>query len=323
MTCLKCSHDQTGHLGVRKTYNHILCYFFWPPLKHDVTTYIKTRDMCQVTGKPNQSIKPALLCLIPVVENPFEHLIVGCVGPLPKSKLGSECLLTVISLVTRYSATYPLCTITAKSVVKALTQFIVIFGIPKIIQSDQRSNISIHLFSQVLKQLNIKHNQASAYHAQSQCALEQFHQTLKSLLRSYCIEMNRDWEEGLLWLLLAAREVCQESTGFGPNGLVLGHKVRGPNLIDYVNGFQHRFYTAGQLARQKLEASQAGMKCVYDWCAETRQFSEGEQVLALLQFVGPYTVKRQLSDQNYLIATPDHRIYKSAKAVLCPRSAKG
>lgn len=40
--------------------------------------------------------------------------------------------------------------------------------------------------------------------------------------------MNADWEDGLPWLLLAAREVTQESTGFSPNDLVFGHAVRGP-----------------------------------------------------------------------------------------------
>lgn len=37
-------------------------------------------------------------------------------------------------------------------------------------------------------------------------------------------ELDRDWEEGLPWLMLAAREFSQES----PNDLVFGHKVRGP-----------------------------------------------------------------------------------------------
>ena len=207
---MQCSHDQTGHLGVKKTYCHILRYFFWPRLKRDVAGYIKSCHTCQLTGKPNQTIKPAPLSPIPAVDNPFEHIIIDCVGPLPKSKFGSEYLLTVMCQVTRYPAAYPLRTITAKSVVKALTQFITIFGIPKIIQSDQGSNFSSNLFSKGLKQLNIKHSQASAYHAQSQGALERFHQTLKSLLRAYCTEMQRDWEEGLPWLLLAAREVCEK-----------------------------------------------------------------------------------------------------------------
>lgn len=61
----------------------------------------------------------------------------------------------------------------------------------------------------------------------AQGTLESFHQTLKSLLRAYCTQMEEDWEEGLPWLMLAAREVTQESTGFSPNDLVFEHSVCG------------------------------------------------------------------------------------------------
>ena len=40
-----------------------------------------------------------------------------------------------------------------------------------------------------------------------------------------------DWEEGLPWLLLAAREVVQESTWVSPNDLVFGHKEHGPLAV--------------------------------------------------------------------------------------------
>lgn len=42
---------------------------------------------------------------------------------------------------------------------RALSQFMSIFGVPRVIQSDQGSNFSSQLFSQILKQLWIKHNQ--------------------------------------------------------------------------------------------------------------------------------------------------------------------
>ena len=120
-----------------------------------------------------------------------------CVGPLPKSKSGSEYLFTVMCQVTRYPSAYPLRFITAKNVLKALTQFISVFGIPRVIQSDQGNNFTSNMFGQILKQLHIKHKLSSAYHAQSQGALERFHQTLKSLQRSYCTQMGKDWEAGL------------------------------------------------------------------------------------------------------------------------------
>ena len=227
---LKLSHDQSGHLGVKKTYYRILQYFFWPKLRKDVAAYIKTCHTCQMTGKPNQVIKPAPLHPIPAIGQPFEHIIIDCVGPLPPSRSGAKYLLTVMCQATRYPAAYPLRSITTRAVVKALSQFMSIFGIVRVLQSDQGSNFSSHMFAQVLKQLQVKHSQSSAYHAQSQGALERFHQTLKSLLRAYCVELGKDWEEGLPWLMLAAREVVQESTGFSPNQLVFGHRKLSPKL---------------------------------------------------------------------------------------------
>lgn len=139
------------------------------------------------------------------------------------------------------------------------------FGVPKVIQSDWGTNFSSQMFALALKLL--KHNQSSAYHAQSQGALERFHQMLKLLLHAYCNELGRDWEEGLPWLLLAAREAVQDSTGFSPNKLVFRHSVRGSiaalkanlllteaqkNLIDFVNGFRRQLHVAGCMARENL-----------------------------------------------------------------------
>ncbi len=265
---LEVAHEKSGHPGIKKTYDRVLRYFFWPRLKRDISAYIKKCHTCQITSKPNQNLKPVPLKPIPANCEPFEHVVVDCVGPLPCSKSGSKYLLTVMCLATRFPSAYPLRTITSRSIVRALSQFMSIFGIPKIIQSDQGTNLTSHLFQQVLKQLRIKHNLASAYHPQSQGALERFHQTLKSLLRAYCVQLDRDWEEGLPWLLLAAREVVQESTGFSPNDLVFGHKVRGllavlqnsvkssdspKNLLSYVDGFRQRLIQARQLASDKLE----------------------------------------------------------------------
>ena len=69
---------------------------------------------------------------------------------------------------------------------------------------------------------------SSAYHPQSQGALERFHQTLKTMLRKYCFENGKDWDRGVLLVLFAARESVQESLRFSPFELIFGHSVRGP-----------------------------------------------------------------------------------------------
>lgn len=135
---LKTAHGElSGHLGVRKTYDQVTRYSYWPCLKKDVACFVKTCHTCQLTGKPNQVMKPAPLYPIPSVSKPFEHVTVECVGPLSPSKSGSVYLLMVMRQCTRYPAAYPLRSITTKSVVKALSQFISIFGIPKAIHTDR------------------------------------------------------------------------------------------------------------------------------------------------------------------------------------------
>ena len=79
-----------------------------------------------------------------------------------------------------------------------------------------------------MHELNIHQVASSAYHPESQGVLERLHQTLKSMLRNYCFEHSKDWDEGVPLLLFAVREVVQESLGFSPFQLVYGHSVRGP-----------------------------------------------------------------------------------------------
>ena len=69
------------------------------------------------------------------------------------------------------------------------------------------------------------------------------------MIRAYCFENTKDWDEGVDLLLFAARESVQESLGFSPFELVFGHQARKPlallceqwtykdthlNLLDYV-----------------------------------------------------------------------------------------
>ncbi len=329
---LQLSHQgMAGHMGVRKTYDRVLRKFYWPRCKRDVINCIRSCHTCQMTGKPNQKVPVAPLQPIAAVTTPFSHLTIDCVGPLPRSKAGHAYLLTVMCQTTRYPAAFPLRSITSKAILKALTSFMSIFGIPKTIQSDQGSNFMSRNFSKVMRQLEVKHNISSAYHPQSQGGLERFHQTLKSLLRSYCVELDCDWEEGLPWMLLAIREVVQESIGFSPNELVFGHTVRGPiavladewtnfdppeNVLDYVSSFRYRLYETRAIALRKLAKSQGKMQRLFDRKVKSRHFQAGDQVLALLpvltspfqaRFAGPYTIAKSLSNNNYLLNTPDRR----------------
>ena len=179
-----------------------------------------------------------------------------------------------------------------------------------------------------MHELGIKQYRSPAYHPESQGALERFHQTLKNMIRSYCFDTEKDWDEGIHLLPFAVRESVQESLGFSPFELVFGHSVRGPlqllkekflsndetplNLLQYVSDFRNRLSRACEVARSNLKTSQGKMKARYDNHVIDRKFKPGDKVLALLpipgrplqaRYFGPYTIDKKTSDLNYIINT--------------------
>lgn len=83
----------SGHLGLNKNYHRLSKYFFWPGLKISVAKFCRQCEICQKTGISNKKIPVAPLCPIPVVGEPFEQVIIDCVGPLPKPKSGHQYIL--------------------------------------------------------------------------------------------------------------------------------------------------------------------------------------------------------------------------------------
>ena len=144
----------------------------------------------------------------------------------------------------------------AGKIMKSLTNFFSMVALPKIVQSDQGSNFTSRVFRQTMNSLGIKTVTSSAYHPQSQGALERFHSTLKTMIRASCLDHQKDWDEGIPLLMFAARDAPQESLGFSPFELIVGHTVRGPlsmlkekwlqgnpvneSLLEYVSRFQTR-----------------------------------------------------------------------------------
>ena len=117
---------------------------------------------------------------------------------------------------------------------------------------------------------------------------------MKNMIRTYCLDNEKDWGEGISLLLFAVRESVQESLGFSSFELVFGHSVRGPlkllkenwlsenteslNLLDYVSKFRDKLKKACELAQQNLKNSQSKMKILYDRKSQNRVFNPGGKV---------------------------------------------
>ena len=86
----------------------------------------------------------------------------------------------------------------------------------------------------------------------------------------YCVDKERQWDEGVHLVLFAARESIQEALGFSPFELAFGRTVCGPlkllkevwlgedttmNLLDHVSDLHEKLHTATQLAKDNLKSA--------------------------------------------------------------------
>ncbi len=152
------------HLGIRKTLGKILCHFYWPKVRGDVNEFCKTCGLCQKVDKLKKVIRPAPVHPIPVVEEPFSKVVIDCVGPLPRTRRGNQYLLTIMCMSSRFPEAIPLRSINSKDIMREL-KFLSWVGISKVLQSDQGSNFTSHMFKEILRCLKIEQKLLSAYHS--------------------------------------------------------------------------------------------------------------------------------------------------------------
>ena len=190
-----------GHLGRKKISQRILQRFYWPSLFKDVTAFCRTCERCQKMG--HQRRIPVPLVPIPVIDEPFQRVVMDIVGPLPRSRMGNRYILVLCDYATRYPEAVPLRCIDAEHVAEELMRVFSRVGIPKEIITDQGSNFMSQLLREVYCLLHVQPICTSPYHPQTDGLVERFNQTLKTMLRKAAAEEGKDWDKLLSYLLFA------------------------------------------------------------------------------------------------------------------------
>ena len=167
---------------------------------------------------------------------------------------------------------------------------------------DQGTHFTAQVLQKTLKGLGVTQILWCAYRPQTQGAIERSHQTLKTMLKTFVLEHQRDWAVALPFLMFAAQSCVHSSLGYSSFQLVYGHFVRRPlqlllkdlfthksvtgHTYAYVSKMKDRLRSAIDVARRALEDAQADMKDRYDVKSVTRHFKPCDQVLLLLPMQG-------------------------------------
>jgi len=135
-----------GHTGTTKTLAKVKRYYFWKGLTRDITEYIY-----KIT-KHNKT--PLIITDTPI--HAFDKVIVGTIGPLPKSENGNEYAVTLICDLTKYIVAIPVPNKNANTVAKAIFEsFILKYGPLKTFITDMGTEHKNSIINELEKHYNL------------------------------------------------------------------------------------------------------------------------------------------------------------------------
>ena len=164
---------------------------------------------------------------------PWQHLSLDFVGPLPVTRSGFKYLLTIKDTFTGYLEALPTRDMLATTVVRLLeAEIFSRFGFPESMHTDQGSNFTSRLLSEVCTAFNIRLTHTPPYNQRSN-PVERAHRDLQTALTALCNHRPTAWLEQLPAALFAQRTAVSKVTGFSPFYLMFGRTARCPLDLMY------------------------------------------------------------------------------------------
>src|SRR5580765_6583321 len=124
-------------------------------------------------------------------------------------------LLTFQDSLTKFSKAIPIPNQEANTISKEfVTKIVLEHGIPEKILTDQGTNFLSEIFKNMCRLLKINKIQTTAYHPESNGALERSHRTLAEYLRHYINEDQTDWDEWIPFAMFTYNMTPHTATGY-------------------------------------------------------------------------------------------------------------
>lgn len=257
------NNPSSGHSGFHRTYGRIKQTYRWFNMKNDIKNFIKHCIDCQKNKLVRKKDKHPTE-ITTTSSHPFERLALNIVGPLPLTEFGNKYILTQQDDLTKYTQAYAIRNHESLTIAKSfIHKFICQFSLPKSILTDQGSDFMSKLFSDVAKLFEIKKLNCTAYHPETDGALERVHSTLKDYLKHYIDTNESDWNQWLDFACFSYNNTVHSSTKFTPFELVFGIKPtirsdfnKNPEFRytfdDYLDELTLKLCKSRQLAKEHL-----------------------------------------------------------------------
>ena len=279
-----------GHFGFRRTYWKLKDKYWWPDMKTDIMKHIQACLKCQKFNVDRRKA-PGLLHPIETPSGPFQLVGIDYSGPYPITPDENKYILALSDYFTKWVIAIPLPNQTAQTTAKALYEnLICIHGVPERILSDRGTHFCNELIEAFTKLLGCHHIKSTAYHPQTNGAIERFNSTFERQLAKLTDENMNNWDVHLNSVVFAYNTGQHTTTKYSPFQLLFGrspklppesssnvYKFSKPN--DYFKHLQQTLKLYQQQALINIRNQQNVYKKRYDLNRQDVRYSLGDFVL--------------------------------------------
>lgn len=215
---------------------------------------------------------------------------------LERSVGGYENVLVITDHFTRYAQAIPTLNQTAKTTARVLfDKFIVHYGFPERLHSDQGRNFESNIIKQLCELADIAKSRTTPYHPSGNGMCERFNRTLLQMLATLPETEKRNWKDALAPVVHAYNATKHESTGFSPFYLMFGREPRlpidaylglspnqgtkGNSTSKFMADLKRRLSQAYDIARQNSRLASKRHKRLYDRRPTAAKLEKGDRVL--------------------------------------------
>lgn len=289
-----------GHRGINATEKAVSLYYEIPNLRERIKGFIRKCPSCQV-NKYNRVHRELPLTLTTTSVEPNDKVAFDIIGPFKYPNGDKLYGLTIQDDFTKYIAFCGINNCTAETIAKAfIEKWVFNYGIPRILLSDNGSNLCGEIMTAVANYFGIKRITTSLCHPQSNGALERSHARLAEFIRSTDGELESDmeWEQKLECASYCYNTTVHTATGVTPFYLMfgrkprlitsVGHELKLKTASNYLATFQRNLETVWLKARENIERAKVKAIERDEMKTERRKVEEffvGQQVLIMTRTV--------------------------------------
>ena len=333
-TVLEQLHDSKlngGYFAFQNTLDSARQRFWWPNMRRDIERICENCTLCQARSTVGKKRIAPLQTINVWIR--FSNVAADILGPLTRAKAsGAKYIIVLTYYFTKYVVCVPLDRTTAENVPSAIVEnWVLTFGAPDCLQTDQGSNFCSKLLLEVCKVFGIEKTRTSPYHPQENGMVKRHNRVVADVISKHCANNPSSWDQMIPYRNFVYNTTVHKTARQIPFSLLFGQECKYPiDLLlpkapgheiakyEFTRWLNEQFREAHTNARETLGYKQERQKDMYQKNVFGEELKPGERVwlFALREpkskkfFVpsdGPYNINEKTSEVNY-------KISKDAKA---------